>query len=183
MNSMLVILGIAIAMGMDVFSVSMAVAAGPRSPRQAFRLAWHFGLFQFFMPLIGWIVGHTVADVVGAYDHWIAFGLLGLIGGHMLLEGIGHDEEKPSTLDRSKGWRLVALSVATSIDALGVGLTFGVLGSRIWLPAFVIGIVSGAMSLVGTFIGRRMRAHFGGRMEILGGLVLIGLGIKFVIQG
>jgi len=174
--------GIAVGMGMDVFSVSMAVGAGPRTPRQAFRLSWHFGLFQFLMPLLGWSVGRSIVRIVHAFDHWIAFGLLAAVGVHMIFEGFKKEEAAPS-FDRSRGWSLVALAVATSLDALGVGLSFGVLGARILFPAVVIGVTSGAMSLVAVYLGRRLRSGIGRRMEIVGGVILIGIGIRFLVAG
>jgi manganese efflux pump family protein len=182
--------GIAIGMGMDVFSVSMAVAAGPRTPRQSFRLSWHFGLFQFLMPLIGWVAGKTIVGYVSGIDHWIAFALLAGIGGHMIWEGLKPEEEK-SDFDRSRGWSLVALSIATSLDALAVGLSFGVLGGRqgfgqweseILYPAFVIGVTSAIMSLIAIQLGRRLRSQIGHRMEIVGGVILIAIGVKFIVD-
>lgn len=173
------LLAIAIAMGMDVFSVSMAVAAGPRTKRQTFRLSFHFGLFQFFMPLIGWLVGSSILHLVESFDHWIAFGLLAAIGGHMMWEGFKAEDER-STRDRSKGWSLVALSIATSIDALGVGLMFGVQSENIIFPAIVIGLVSVAMSLLGIFLSRRLERHFGHHMEKIGGAGLILIGVSFL---
>lgn len=182
--------GIALGMSMDVFSVSMVIAAGPRTPRQSFRLSWHFGLFQFLMPLIGWAAGNTIVGFVSGIDHWIAFGLLAGIGGHMIYEGLKPEEEK-SDHDRSKGWSLVALSIATSLDALAVGLSFGVLGAKegfgnmrteILIPALVIGATSSAMSLIAIQLGRRLRSQIGHRMEILGGIILIGIGMKFIFD-
>ena len=177
--SFLSLIILAVAMGMDVFSVSMAVAAGPRSPRQTFRLSFHFGLFQFMMPLIGWGVGQTIVGLVQSFDHWIAFGMLAAIGGHMIWEGCKHEEDR-STRDRSKGWSLVTLSIATSIDALGVGLTFGVINHSIMYPALIIGITSSVMSFVAIKLGRKLRSQFGHRMEIIGGIVLIVIAIKML---
>ena len=178
------LVGIAIGLGMDVLSVSMAVAAGPALPRQAFRLSWHFGLFQFLMPLLGWAIGRSVVDYVAAFDHWVAFGLLVAIGGHMLLDGFRNREERAES-DRSKGWSLVALSIATSIDALGVGLTLGVTQQDrgILFPALVIGVMSSVMSLVGIACSRRLKAHFGRHMEKVGGIILIAMGVRFLLGG
>jgi putative Mn2+ efflux pump MntP len=175
------LLGIAVAMGMDVFSVSMAVAAGPRTERQAFRLSFHFGLFQFFMPLIGWAVGHSVVGLVSAFTNWAAFGLVAVIGAHMIYEGFKPDDEK-SDRDRSRGWHLVMLSLATSVDALGIGLAFGLTmgGGGILWSALVIGIMSSAMSLAGVFLSRRLRTHFGHQMEKVGGLILIAIGVRML---
>lgn len=181
MISLFELLAIAVGMGMDVFSVSAAVASGSKTPRQTFRLSFHFGLFQFFMPLIGWAIGATIMAYVAAIDHWIALGLLAGIGGHMIHEGL-KKKEKRLDRDRSRGWSLVALSVATSLDALGVGLMFGVTGLHGWrlmFAAALIGVVSSAMSLAAILLARRLRSRLGQRMEILGGLILIGLGIRF----
>jgi manganese efflux pump family protein len=180
------LIGIAIAMGMDVFSVSMAVAAGPAQPRQAFRLSFHFGLFQGFMPIIGWALGQTVVEYVEPYDHWVAFIMLAFIGGHMLWESF-YQEDEVSENDRSKGWSLIVLSIATSIDALGVGLMLGVQDSSgsIWWAAIVIGITSSIMSLFAIFLSRRFKesASIGPQMEKVGGIILILIGLKFLIEG
>ncbi|MBN1867219.1 manganese efflux pump [Candidatus Sumerlaeota bacterium] len=167
---------------MDVFSVSMAVASGPRSPRQSFRLSFHFGLFQGAMPVVGWIVGASIYERVRAFDHWLAFALLIAVAVHMFVEGLKEEEAK-SDRDRSKGWSLIALSVATSIDAMAVGLVFGiqgVQGPRILIPVLVIGAASSLMALVGVFLARRMKARFGPKMEIVGALVLAAIGTKML---
>lgn len=175
------LLGIAVAMGMDVFSVSMAVAAGPRTRGQAFRLSFHFGLFQFAMPIIGWAIAYSVVGLVSAFANWIAFALLVGIGAHMIYEGFKPEEER-SDIDRSRGLHLIMLSLATSIDALVVGLTFGLTmrgGSILW-SAFVIGIMSSVMSLAGIFLSRRLKAHVGHQMEEIGGLILIAIAVKML---
>ena len=128
----------------------------------------------------GWAVGRSIMGVVAAFDHWVAFGLMSAIGGHMVFEGFKEGEER-SDRDRSKGWSLVALSVATSLDALGVGLTFGVTETDgILVPALVIGFVSSAMSLLGIYLSRRLKTRFGRQMEIVGGVILVAIGIRFL---
>jgi manganese efflux pump family protein len=181
--STLTLLGIALGLAMDAFAV--AIGAGLQlcgaTPRQTFRLAWHFGLFQAFMPIIGWLAGRTVAHYIAPVDHWIAFGLLAFIGGKMIWEAFHHDEDA-EVCDPTKGWRLVMLSIATSIDALAVGLSLALLGVSIWYPALVIGIVAGVLTIIGMELGKRFGALLGRRMEIVGGIILIGIGVKILVE-
>jgi manganese efflux pump family protein len=182
MNPIEVLL-IALSMAMDAFAVCLGagttgVADGPR-PK--FRLAFHFGLFQFLMPLLGWFAGTTIERYIQAYDHWIAFALLAFVGGRMIWAGFHPAGEEKKT-DPSRGWTMVLLSIAVSIDALAVGLSLGVVGVFVWYPAIVIGVVTGILSLVGLQIGDRLGKKFGKVMEIIGGLVLIGIGIRIVVM-
>ncbi len=169
---------------MDAFAVSIGVGLNATvvGPRMTVRLAWHFGFFQFFMPVVGWLAGISVAQWIGGVDHWIAFGLLAAIGGKMIYEAFGGDEETRLTKDPTRGASLVLLSVATSIDALAVGLSLALLGVRIWYPAVVIGLVAFAFTAAGLHLGRRFGSLFGRRVEILGGLILIGIGIKILLE-
>ena len=139
----LALLGIALGLAMDAFAVAVAagLALGEVSARQTFRLAWHFGFFQFMMPVVGWLAGLTVERWIAAGGHWVAAGLLGLIGGRMIYEAL-RGERDGARGDPTKGLSLVVLSVATSVDALAVGLSLGVLGIGIWHPAVVIGAVT-----------------------------------------
>jgi putative Mn2+ efflux pump MntP len=172
------IMAVAVALGADAFSVAVGVA-GPFQG-QNFRIAWHFGLFQALMPLIGWVLGKGMDRWVGQWDHWVAFFLLLGVGGHMLWEAMTHGEERAQT-DRSRKWSLVMLSTAVSIDALVVGVAFGVREISPWWPCLLIGITTGIMSLIGLHLGRRAKAKFGKPAEILGGIVLIGLAVKFLV--
>jgi putative Mn2+ efflux pump MntP len=178
------LIGIALGLAMDAFAVAIGVGLTLKkvSPRQTFRLAWHFGLFQAFMPVIGWLAGLTIERWISAFDHWIAFGLLAAVGGKMIYEAIWGDEEKRQTADPTRGMSLVVLSVATSIDALAVGLSLAFLGEDIWYPAVVIGLVAGALTTVGLQLGQRFGHVLGRRMEIVGGLILIGIGAKILIE-
>lgn len=177
-----VVLGIAIGLAMDAFAVALAtgLALGKASGRQTFRLSFHFGLFQFLMPVVGWLAGLTLADWITAIDHWIAFGLLAIIGGKMLWEGAHPDEHEGPRADPTRGLSLVVLSIATSIDALAVGLSLGMLGVRIWYPATIIGIVAAVLTAAGMHLGRPLGARFGHRMELVGGLILIGIGVRIL---
>ncbi|GAB4164155.1 MAG: manganese efflux pump MntP family protein [Geothermobacteraceae bacterium] len=179
----LTLLALAVALAMDAFAVALGTSlALPRlTGRHLFRLGWHFGLFQALMPIAGWLAGLTVHRWIVAIDHWIAFGLLLFIGGRMIREAIAGEEER-SDADPTRGWSLVLLSVATSIDALAVGLTLAMLGVSIWFPALIIGLVAGGLTLCGMVLGRRIGAAWGPRVEIAGGVILIAIGLKILVE-
>lgn len=172
-------LGIALGLAMDALAVS--IAAGLTLPRvthrHVFRLAFHFGLFQFLMPVIGWLAGRTIAVHLNDYDHWIVFGMLGFIGGKMLWEAWKHDEADERE-DPTRGWKLVMLSIATSLDALAVGLSLALLQVSIWGPSVVIGLVAGLLTMLGIRFGSQIGGRFGRWAETAGGLVLIGIGVR-----
>jgi len=178
------VFGIAFALAMDAFAVSIAVGVALKTvtPRQTTRLAWHFGFFQFAMPVIGWGAGSTVRSFIESYDHWIAFILLLFVGGNMLREAFKAQEVAPRENDPTKGMSLVLLSVATSIDALAVGLSFSLLNISIWFPALIIGLVAALCTGVGIHIGKRIGAssHIGNYADMAGGLVLIAIGFKIL---
>jgi len=178
------LLGIAVALAMDAFAV--AIAAGltlrPMTGRHVFRLSFHFGLFQALMPIIGWSAGAAVHEYIAAFDHWVAFGLLCLVGGKMIREALSEGGEKHLASDPTAGWSLVVLSVATSIDALAVGLSLAMIGSDIAVPALVIGVVAAAFTAVGMVLGRRTGSLWGQRVEVAGGLVLIAIGVRIVVE-
>lgn len=173
---------IALALSIDAFAVSMAAAAAGRvqGRRAVFRLSFHFGLFQFLMPIIGWAAGATLESYIASFDHWIAFLLLMVVGVRMLIPS---DESKVLQIDDpSRGLMLVTLATATSIDALAVGLSLAMLGVSVWLPSVVIGLVAGGMSLVGIILGSRMQVRLGRKAEILGGIILIFIAIRIVVE-
>jgi putative Mn2+ efflux pump MntP len=178
------LLGIAVALAMDAFAVALAtgLALPVMNGRHLFRLGFHFGLFQGVMPVIGWLAGMTVQVWIAAYDHWIAFFLLSFVGGKMIYEAFfNHDEEKFSR-DPTRGWSLVMLSIATSIDALAVGLTLAMLGVSVWMPSLVIGLTAGGLTVVGMLLGRRISGIWGKRVEVFGGLVLCAIGVKILCE-
>lgn len=181
--SILEMMLIAIGLAMDASAVSLAAAAAgyTRETRAIFRLAFHFGLFQALMPVLGWYAGSTVVEYMSHWDHWIAFILLSIIGGRMLYSGIGSQEDR-MRIDPSRGWVLVTLSVATSIDALAAGLSFSMLNVSIWLPSFLIGIITLIMSALAARFGRFAGKMFGKRVEMLGGVILIGIGLRILIS-
>jgi putative Mn2+ efflux pump MntP len=176
--------GIAVGLAMDAFATAIAVSVslGGVSGRQIFRLSWHFGLFQAMMPVIGWYGGLSVERWIRTWDHWLAFALLAFVGGRMLLSGLRRERPEAPSFDPTRGTSLVVLSVATSIDALAVGLSFGALGVRIWTPSVVIGVTAGLLTLIGTMVGSRLGSRFGRWMEIAGGVLLIAIGARILIS-
>lgn len=180
-----ILLAVAVGLAMDAFAASIAVSVSLRSVsrRQVFRLAWHFGLFQALMPVVGWLAGLTVARRIEAWDHWLAFGLLVFVGGRSILAGLKDgDERGQQDFDPTRGVSLVVLSIATSIDALAVGLSFAALGVRVWLPSLVIGLTAAVMTVVGMTAGGALGRRFGRRAEIVGGLVLVAIGLWIVAE-
>lgn len=182
--SIVLVLGLAVALAMDCFAISLGLACGQKglTMRQAVRMAFFFGAFQCGMPVLGWFAGENVVRLMAGFDHWVAFGLLAAIGGRMIYESFGlSDEEKACRPDQTRGARLLILSVATSIDALAVGLSLGVIKAGIFYPAAVIGIVCFAMTILGAKLGPVVGRVAGKRAELLGGLILIGIGLKILI--
>ncbi|HTX92461.1 MAG TPA: manganese efflux pump MntP family protein [Anaerolineales bacterium] len=177
------VLLIALSMAMDAFAVCLGAGTQERTTgsRPTFRLAFHFGLFQFIMPVLGWFAGSTIVRYIAAYDHWVAFGLLGFVGVRMIRSGLDPDENAADN-DPSRGWTLVLLAFATSIDALAVGFSLAIVGVLIWYPAVVIGVVTGLVSWLGIFLGNRLGAKFGKRMGIIGGVILILIGLRILIS-
>ena len=176
------ILLIALSMAMDAFAVCLVAGSlgQANGVRPIFRLSFHFGLFQFLMPIVGWLAGHTLEPLIQGYDHWVAFGLLAFVGLHMIQAAVfGKEEQRP---DPSRGWTLVVLSVAVSIDALAVGLSLGVLGISVWYPAVIIGVVTSLLSLAALRLGTRFGTRLGKPVEVIGGVVLIGIGLRILIS-
>ncbi len=178
------LIGIALGLAMDAFAVSIAssIIIGKISGRQVFRLAFHFGLFQAMMPLLGWLAGGSIRQYIESWDHWIAFGLLVLIGLKAIWGSRGDRSEDEKKRDPSRGLSLVVLSVATSIDALAVGLSFAMLNVAIWYPCLVIGVITAVLSMLGVLLGNQLGTRFGKIMEALGGIVLIFIGLKILVE-
>jgi putative Mn2+ efflux pump MntP len=180
------ILAIAVALAMDAFAVSIAAGCtlGRIGFRQNFRLAWHFGFFQAAMPVIGWTAGLTVRDFISRYDHWVAFALLLFVAQGMIREGFRKETDGSECKDPTRGSTMVMLSVATSLDALAVGLSLSMINVSIWLPALVIGVVAAAFTTAGMHLGRTVSKA--GRLkqyaDYLGALVLIAIGINILRQ-
>jgi len=178
------ILGIAFGLSMDALAVAIAasVALHPVGGRQVFRFAFHFGLFQAVMPVLGWFAGRSVAPQIALWDHWVAFALLLCVGGKALHQAWARQGDQRLATDPTRGLSLIMLSVATSIDALAVGLSLAMLDVVIWYPSMLIGLTTAALTALGMIAGSRLGARFGWRMEAIGGLVLIGIGVKIVVD-
>jgi len=174
---------IALALSMDAFSVAMALgAAGRKVPSiTVIRLATAFGIFQFVMPILGWLLGKTVVSYISDYDHWIAFALLTIVGIRMIKEYFDKDE-KERTKDPTKSWSLLMLSIATSIDALAVGVSFAFFDVNIYYASAIIGIVCFIITALGMIFGKKLSVLLGKKAVLLGGIVLIAIGIKIVIE-
>jgi putative Mn2+ efflux pump MntP len=184
--SWFVLIGVAVGLAMDAFAAAVAVSVALRtvSRRQVLRLAWHFGLFQAMMPILGWLAGVTVVSWIESWDHWLAFALLCFVGSRSVRAGLARDDEQPdpAVQDPTRGASLVLLSVATSVDALAAGLSFAALGVRVWVPSLVIGSTAGLLTVVGTVFGSRLGRRFGAWAEVTGGVVLIGIGLWILLE-
>ncbi|MFW6279936.1 MAG: manganese efflux pump MntP family protein, partial [Planctomycetota bacterium] len=176
--SLLQMLMLGLGLAADAFAVSVAegVTIERAVHKHTLRVSVMFGLFQGLMPVMGWLAGQTIRGVIQPYDQWVALLLLVFIGGKMLMDallGVETEVEK----DGSDGLRLVTLAIATSIDALAIGITVTMLGVGIWTPAVVIGLVTACLCAIGVQMGDRIGTYLGRKAEIVGGLVLIGLGV------
>lgn len=181
--SLLEVFLIALGLAMDAFAVCLCAGTTGyiNGPRPVFRLAFHFGLFQALMPALGWLVGFGVERYIATFDHWVAFGLLAFVGVRMIRSGLDPDGDD-DCVDPSRGGTLVMLAIATSIDAFAVGLSFAVLRVSIVWPVIIIGLVAAVMSILGIYLGNRLGQTFGKRMEVIGGLILVAIGIRVVIS-
>jgi putative Mn2+ efflux pump MntP len=183
--SLITVVLIALALAMDAFAVSLSTGVTMKKMhlRHAFRMAGFFGIFQAFMPIAGWSVGRFAADFIKAYDHWVAFVLLAAVGGKMIYEAIWGDKEaEEEKTDPHNIYILLTLAFATSIDAAAVGISLSFLNIAIIQPSVIIGIITFFVSLLGVWLGCRVGDIFGRKIEILGGIVLVGIGIKIVIE-
>lgn len=177
---------LAFGLAMDAFAVSIctSITLTEIKFRYALKIAFFFGMFQAIMTLIGWLTGISFRRLIGQIDHWIAFGLLSVIGGKMIVESF--KIKKNQCEIRESGplnlYLLLGLSIATSIDALAAGVSFGVLRLNILLVITIIGSITFVLSFLGTRIGKRLGCHFSSRVEMVGGIILIGIGIKILAE-
>ncbi|MFH1877698.1 MAG: manganese efflux pump MntP family protein [Candidatus Omnitrophota bacterium] len=174
---------IAFALAMDAFAASMASGAVIKKNklRKAFAFGFMFGAFQMFMPVLGWAVGMAFRDFMARADHWIAFGLLFTIGCKMFYEALKMDDIEGAEPDMTF-LVLFGLAIATSIDALAVGIGFAFLEVSIFLPVMVIGFITFLMSVLGVFLGSKAGDMFGRKVEMAGGLILIAIGFKILLE-
>lgn len=177
------VLFIAVGLAMDAFAVSICsgVIIKKRKFKHALRFGLMFGGFQALMPILGWSAGVSFQSYVAAIDHWIVFGLLFFIGFKMIKDSFAIEEKENTASDLS--WMvLFCLAIATSIDALAVGLGFAFLEVRIIYPSVIIGLTAFLFSFAGVYIGSKIGNLFEKRIEIMGGLVLIGIGVKILLE-
>ena len=176
------ILLVAVCLAMDAFAVSVAsgVALKRCCVSNAFKIAFAFGLFQALMPVVGWLAGLSLQPYIQKVSHWVAFGLLTFIGIKMIAESTRLDDSERRTNPLEFG-TLLMLSVATSVDALAVGISLGILHMNVWMPILVIGCVTLIICFVGVYLGDRIGRFFGKQIERIGGLVLIGIGVKILV--
>ena len=175
------ILLIAVGLAMDSLAVSISggIVMRPFCMRQSLRLALTMGIFQGGMTLLGWLMGVSFSSYITAFDHWIAFILLGFLGGKMIYDSFGEEE---TTISSFSTKTLLTLGVATSIDALAVGVSMAFLKTSIYFPAFIIGFVTFALSLIGVISGYRFGKIKGINVELFGGIILIAIGVKILIE-
>ena len=176
------ILIIAVGLSMDAFAVSICKGLSVRkiTPKQSVSVALWFGGFQALMPLLGFFLGVSFADFVSNVDHWIAFILLSIIGGNMIKESISKGDVSVSADFSFK--TMLAMAVATSIDALAIGVSFAFLGANIWIAAVIIGITTAVFSAVGIYIGNAFGSRYKSGAELAGGIILVVMGIKILIE-
>ena len=178
----------ALSLAMDAFAVSVTngAAVADFKKRYAVKMGLYFGVFQFVMPLVGYALGSSFRRYIEAFDHWIAFGLLALIGGNMIREALAGSDEAggQKTAAEALNARMLAVqAVATSIDALAVGISFSLLpGVNMWLSCSIIGIVAFVLSFAGGIMGRGIGGFLKDKAELAGGIALVGIGLKILIE-
>jgi putative Mn2+ efflux pump MntP len=182
--SFLSILALALALAADATAVAAArgVAVARITPRHVLSVALLFGGFQALMPLLGYLLGSRIGPTLEAWDHWIAFGLLGAIGGKMILETRAPKDTPDTARDPFELHVLLLLAIATSIDAFAAGITLPMLSAPLALSLVTIGVATALLSAAGLWLGRRFGALFGTRLELAGGVVLIVLGAKILVE-
>ena len=172
---------IAVGLAMDAFSVSLAGGAALKKDiaKTAVLTGLMFGFFQFAMPVIGWLVGAPISSIINPYGYWIVVALFFFIGGKMIYDAVKGEEEWVSLI----GFKvLTLLAIATSIDALAVGISYGLIGEAIIIPSIIIGVVAFAFSFAGVLAGHKLSDVLGSKMEIFGGIVLVLIGLKFLVE-
>ncbi len=174
---------LSVGLAMDAFSVALVTGFGLGKVRleDSLKVSGLFGLAHVVMPVIGWFLGSTVIDVIQRWDHWIAFVLLGFVGGKMLKEGLDDEVESINASDLLSFVSLLMFTVAVSIDALAVGLSFSVQGLSIWVPSLYMGVGTLLFTFLGLSIGNRTGQRFGKRAQVFGGVVLILIGVRIVL--
>lgn len=177
------ILAIAVGLSADCFAAALgsSISKKEHSPIDILRVASSFGLFQTLMAVLGWLAGRTVVEFIGKFDHWVAFILLAFVGGKMIWESFQGDHDEVKETDNTRGFPLLILSIATSLDSLAVGLSFAFLNVNLVVASLTIGIVAFLITATGFIIGRKSGELIGKRAELIGGIILIGIGLRILI--
>lgn len=177
------LLVIAIGLSADCFTVALGGSISMRtvSALQILRVSLSFGFFQALMPLLGWLAGRTIADIISKYDHWVAFALLLAVGGRMIWESVHSKEKRKEGVDITKGLMLLTLSVATSIDSFAVGLSLAFLEVDIKMAVSVIGVTAFIITAIAFLLGGKIGKLVGKRAEAIGGVILIAIGIRILL--
>jgi putative Mn2+ efflux pump MntP len=184
---MLSILLIGVSLSLDAFAVSVSSGISDRGLKSfhIIRASFFFGAFQFIMPIVGWVLGNAFVSSIATFDHWIASGLLAFIGGKMVVGALprkNRGETAAKGVDIQNLGNLLLLAVATSIDALAVGLSFSMVNRGIYVPALIIGCVTFAVCFLGFQCGKKIGLVFETGSQIVGGLILIGIGVKILLE-
>lgn len=176
---------LAVSLAMDAFAVAVCKGPciGPQEQYKKFILPLLFGVFQMVMPIIGWLVGIQFASYIEAYDHWIGFILLAYLGGNMIYSALTDDGSDDDFCPFMSWKEMLMLSLATSIDALAVGITFAFLRVNVWQSSAIIGIITFIIALAGIYLGRQVGRLLKDRAEVIGGVVLILIGLKILLEG
>lgn len=179
------ILAIAVGLSADCLAVAIVCSVSCKEHYRSdlLRVSLSFGLFQALMPALGWLTGRTLVAYIGKYDHWVAFVLLAFVGAKMLWESFQSKTESVKKTDNTKGLPLLILSIATSIDALAVGLSFAFLKVNIFLACLTIGIVAFVVTATGFMIGRKSNKFIGKQAELIGAIILIAIGVRILLSG
>jgi manganese efflux pump family protein len=177
---------ILIAVGLSIDSFAVSISCGlvmcGITFRKATRIAFSLAFFQALMPLIGWLLGSSIEHLVGNFDHWLAFGLLAIIGGKMVIESFKNDTKDKQRLNPLDPKTLIMLSIATSIDALVIGISFAFISINLYLATFIIGFTTFFFSMLGILFGKKTGLKFGRKMEAFGGVMLILIGLKILLE-
>jgi putative Mn2+ efflux pump MntP len=181
----IILIGLSLSFDALAVSISSGISNRDLKPFYMIRGALFFGVFQFIMPVTGWFLGNAFVVYIEAFDHWVAFALLAFIGGRMLVGALprkNKENETEKSIDIQNTGSLFILAFATSIDALAVGLSFSMVNQAIWVPALIIGCITFAVCLLGFEFGKKIGRAFETGSQIVGGLILIGIGVKILLE-
>jgi putative Mn2+ efflux pump MntP len=183
-NEFISIFLVAIGLSADCFAVALCSGISRRNQSwlKVFPVALTFGVFHAIMPALGWLLGRTVMDHISGFDHWIAFALLSFVGGKLIYESIRRSDDNDKTTDITRGWMLITVSFATSIDALAVGLSFALIDINIGVASPVIGLVAMMITGAGYLVGKHTGKFIGKRAKTVGGLILLAIAGRILIS-